>query len=254
MSRIVAIAGNTFREVIRDRIFYIIIFFAVGLIVVSKALGWISIEHDTRVIANLSLASINLFALLVTVFLGTNLVYKEVEKRTLYSVLTKDVRRYQFVLGKYFGLLATATLCVAGMGAIFFLYLLVMGGKPTAAMGLALYGILLELLIITALSILVSGLTSPILSAFIVFVLFLTGHSVEVVRKFVVEMKYEASDLPLMIAYWTIPNLENCNFKNFVGSPHSPEAKFVLFSTLYAVVYSGALMAVALVIYRRKDF
>ena len=254
MSRILAIAGNTFREVIRDRIFYILIFFAVGLIVLSKALGWISIEHDTRVIANLSLASINLFALLVTVFLGTHLVYKEVEKRTLYSVLAKDVRRWQFVLGKYFGLLATAALCVAGMGGIFFLYLLVMGGQPTGAMVLALYGILLELLIITALSLLVSGLTSPILSAFIVFVMFLTGHSVEVVRKFVVEMKYEASDLPLMVAYWIIPNLSNCNFKNFVGSDVLPDGNHVLLSTLSAGVYSGALLVLTLLVYRRKDF
>ncbi|MHC4780113.1 MAG: ABC transporter permease [Planctomycetota bacterium] len=254
MSRILAIAGNTFREVIRDRIFYIIIFFAVALIALSKALGWISIEHDTRVIANLSLAAINLFALLITIFLGTNLVYKEIEKRTLYSVLAKDVRRWQFVLGKYLGLLGTSYLCVAGMGAIFFFYLLVMGGTPDWAMVLALYGILLELMLITAISLLFSSVTSPILSACITFALFLTGHTIEVVRKFVDEMAFDSSDPLLMVAYYVIPNLENFNFKNFVGAPQLPEGRFLLFSTLYALVYSGILMAITLVIYRKKDF
>lgn len=254
MSRILAIAGNTFREVVRDRVFYILVFFAVALIAVSKALGWISIGHDVKVIADFSLTGITLFALLITVFLGTNLVYKEVEKRTLYSVLSKDVRRWQFVLGKYFGLLGTAWLCVGGMGAVFFAYLLLMGGTPTLAMGVALYGILLELTLITSLSLLFAGLTSPVLSAFITFAFFLTGHSMEVVRKFVEEMTFEKTDPLLLFAYHVLPNLENFNFKNYVGAGELPPAGFVLFSTAYAVVYSGALLAIALAVYRKKDF
>ncbi|MHC5036132.1 MAG: ABC transporter permease [Planctomycetota bacterium] len=233
MSRILVIAGNTFREVIRDRIFYILIFFAILLIVLSKALGWISIEHDERVITNLSLAAVHIFALMITVFLGTNLVYKEVEKRTLYSVLAKDVRRWQFLLGKYFGLLGTAYLCVAGMGIIFFAYLLVMGGLPTGMMVLALYGILLELMLITSISLLFSSVTSPVLSAFITFALFLTGHSME---------------------DYVLPNLENFNFKNFVGAPNGPALEHVLLSTGYAVFYTAILIAITLVIYRKKDF
>ncbi|MHC5080430.1 MAG: ABC transporter permease [Planctomycetota bacterium] len=254
MSRILVIAGNTFREVIRDRIFYILIFFAILLIVLSKALGWISIEHDERVITNLSLAAVHIFALMITVFLGTNLVYKEVEKRTLYSVLAKDVRRWQFLLGKYFGLLGTAYLCVAGMGIIFFAYLLVMGGLPTGMMVLALYGILLELMLITSISLLFSSVTSPVLSAFITFALFLTGHSMEVVRKFVKELEFDAPDPLLTFAYYVLPNLENFNFKNFVGAPNGPALEHVLLSTGYAVFYTAILIAITLVIYRKKDF
>jgi len=254
MYRMFIIAGNTFREVIRDRIFYVLLFFAVALIAVSKALGWISIEHDTRVIANISLASINLFALLITVFLGANLVYKEIEKRTLHSVLAKDIRRWQFVLGKYLGLLGTAYLCVAGMGVIFFFYLLGMGGSPTWAMVLALYGILLELMLITAVSLLFSSLTSPILSAIITFVLFLTGHYMEVIRKFLAESKDDPSDILFVFAYSVLPNLENFNFKNYVGTPGFPEAEHVLLSTLYGIVYTGLLLLITLVVYRRKDF
>ncbi len=254
MSRILVIAVNTFREVIRDRIFYILLFFAVVLIAISKALGWISIGYDERVIADFSLAAITLFSLLITVFLGTNLVYKEVEKRTIYSVLSKDLRRWQFLLGKYVGLLATASFCVVGMGVIFMVYLVAMGGTPTGAMVLALYGILLELMLITAISLLFSSVASPILSAFITFALFLTGHSMEAILEFLEVTRPGKVDPLLRFAYHVLPNLENFNFKNFVGAPESPEASFVLFSTLYALVYSGALLAITLVLYRKKDF
>jgi ABC-type transport system involved in multi-copper enzyme maturation permease subunit len=254
MTRILIIAGNTFREVIRDRIFYILLFFAIVLILISKALGWISIENDTRIIANFSLASINIFALLVTVFLGATLVYKEVEKRTLYSVLAKDVGRHHFVLGKYLGLLGTAWICVAGMGVIFFLYLLAMGGAPTAAMLLALYGVLLELTVITAVSLLFSSVTSPVLSAIITFVLFLAGHSVENIRMFLAESKDDPSDAFFVAAYYVLPNLENFNFKNFVGADRLPEAGHVLLVTLYGAVYAAVLLVVTLMVYRRKDF
>jgi ABC-type transport system involved in multi-copper enzyme maturation permease subunit len=256
MGKIIAIAGNTFREVIRDRVLYIIAFFAAALIGLSKALGWISIDHDLKVIADFSLAGIDGFALLVTVFLGTTLVYKEVEKRTLYSVLAKDIVRPQFVLGKYLGLFGTAVLCVAGMGAIFFVYLLVMGGRPTAAMALALYGIVLELMLITSISLLLSSLASPVLSAIITFALYLTGHSMEVLRKFIVELEYggKTGDWFLTFAYNVLPNLENFNFKNYVSGAALPDAGFVLFSTLYALVYSCVLLAVTLAVYQTKDF
>lgn len=254
MSRILVIAGNTFREVIRDRIFYVLVFFAAVLIAVSKALGWISIGHDTRVIADFSLAAIQLLAMTITVFLGANLVYKEIEKRTLYSVLSKDVGRWQFVLGKYAGLVATASLCVVGMGAIFFLYLLAMGGTPTGAMGVALYGILLELALVTALSLFLSSLTSPILAAIATFVLFLAGHSVEIIRDYMTVTQKGDSDLLLLVSYYVLPNLENFNFKNYVGAPAPPPGEFILLATAYGVVYAGALLALTLLVYRRKDF
>ncbi len=254
MGKVIAIAGNTVREVVRDKVFYILVFFAVLLIAVSKALGWISMEQDVKVMKDFSIAAINLFVLLITIFLGTTLVYKEIDKRTIYTILSKDVGRWQFVLGKYFGLLAAASMCMAGMTAVFIVYLLVMGGGVEASLFLAVGGMLLELMLITSVSLLFSGLTSPVLSAFITFCFFLLGHSVEVLRKFVEEFEFQGLEPMANAIYYLFPNLENCNFKMYVGSGTLPEAAHVLWAAAYAAGYSAALIGITLVIYRRKDF
>jgi len=254
MGKVAVIALNTVREVVRDKVFYILLFFAVLLIAVSKALGWISMDQDVKVIKDLSITAINLFVPLITVFLGTNLVYKEVEKRTLFTILSKDIGRWQFVLGKYFGLLSAAVLCVLGMSGVFFLYLLLMGGDLEASLFLAIYGIVLELTLITSISLLFSSLTSPILSAFITFVFYLLGHSVEVLRKFVEEYEYKGFEPVARAVYYLLPNLENSNFKLFVGSSQLPEAGHVVWATVYVVGYSAVLLGLTLLVYRRKSF
>jgi ABC-type transport system involved in multi-copper enzyme maturation permease subunit len=254
MGKAAAIAQNTVREIVRDKVFYILVFFALSLIALSKALGWISMQQDVKVIQDIALAAINLFVLLITIFLGTNLVYKEVEKRTIYSVLSKDVGRWQFVLGKALGLWATAVLCVAGMSATAVLYLVLLGGTLEPAFFLALYGIVLELGLITSISLLFSSLTSPVLSAFITFAFYVAGHSVEVLRKFVDEALARGFDPVAEFVYYALPNLENSNFKMFVGSPDLPEAGHVLWATVYTAVYSAVLIGLTLVVYRRKSF
>lgn len=254
MKRTAVIALNTVREVVRDRIFYILVFFAVLLIAVSKALGWISIDQDVKIIRDFSLAAIQLFVLLVTIFLGTNLVYKEVDKRTIYTILSKDIRRWQFVLGKYAGLWATAILCVAGMSAVFLLYLLLLGGSPDAAILLALYGIVLELAVITSLSLLLSSLTSPVLSAFLTLGLFGVGHSVDVLRRFTEELAYDSVEPLARAAYYLLPNLENFNYKTYVGSGRLPPAGDVLGATAYAAVLSAVFLALTLLVYRKRQF
>jgi len=254
MGRIAAIAMNTVREVMRDRVFYILVFFAILLIATSKALGWISMDQDVKVIQDFSLAAIHLFVLLITIFLGTNLVYKEVEKRTIYTILSKDIRRWHFVLGKYFGLLGTALLCVAGMSAVFFVYLLILGGRWETSLFLAIYGMVLELALITSLSLFFSSLTSPVLSAFLTLSIYMVGHSVDVLRKFVEELNYESFDFIATSIYYLLPNLENVNFKMYVGSGHLPETGEVALASLYMLVYTAILLGLTLLIYRRKQF
>ena len=125
--RILAIALNTFREAVRDRVLLGVVAVASGVLLFTLALGELSLEQEARVIEDIGLASISLFSVAVAVFLGSSLLYKEIERKTLYVILPKPVRRWEFLLGKLFGITATGVVFVATMGA---LQLLVMAAQP----------------------------------------------------------------------------------------------------------------------------
>src|SRR5512138_1237065 len=113
--RVLTIAGNTFRENIRDRILYNLILFALIMILSSLSLGKLTLGNEDKVILDLGLSSISIFGMLIAIFIGIGLVYKELEKRTVYALLAKPVHRYEWILGKYLGLLFTLLVNVAIM-------------------------------------------------------------------------------------------------------------------------------------------
>jgi Cu-processing system permease protein len=253
-ARVVAIAGNTFREVKRDRVLYLLVFFALVLMALGRALGWISIEEDVKLVIDLSLAAISLFALLITIFLGASLIYKEVDKRTLYTILSKDVGRTEFVLGKFLGLLGTFAVCILLMGAAFAVNVLLCGGTLNATMGAALYGLLLELTVITAFSIAFAMVTSPILSAIVTLAFYLVGHSTEILRKFS-ENPAHAGFRPLATAlYYVLPNLENFNLRYEAAYALPVPAVRLLLMTGYAVLFAGIFLGAASLVFGRKSF
>ncbi|MFT3923157.1 MAG: ABC transporter permease [Myxococcales bacterium] len=141
MSRIYAIALNTFREAVRDRVLYGVLGFACAVLFFTLALAQLSLHEQERVVADIGLASISLFSVVVAVFLGSSLLYKEIERKTLYVILPKPIRRAEFLLGKYAGILFTAAVFVALMGA---LQLWITSVQAGVDMGLAL-GVLLGL-------------------------------------------------------------------------------------------------------------
>lgn len=118
MSRIWAIAINTFREAVRDRVLYAVLGFATAILLFTLAIAELSLDQQERVVRDLGLASISLFSVVVAIFLGSSLLYKEIERKTLYVILPKPIRRHEFLLGKYGGITLTATVFIALMGAI----------------------------------------------------------------------------------------------------------------------------------------
>ncbi len=254
MSTVGAIAFNTFREVKRDRVLYLLLFFAVGLMALSQALGWISIEEDVKLVTDLSLAAVSVFALLITIFLGANLIYKEIDKRTLYTILAKDVSRAQFIIGKFLGLLGTFTICLLLMGGAFVINLMISGGSVNATMGAAVYALLLELTVITSFSIFFALLTSPILSAICTLAFYLVGHSTETLRSFT-EVKGREGLRPIANAlYYALPNLENFNLRYEASYAMPIEASRLLAMTGYAALISSIFIGAAIVIFNRKNF
>jgi Cu-processing system permease protein len=251
---VIAIAANTFREVKRDRVLYLLVFFALILMALGQALGWISIEEEVKLVTDLSLAAISVFALLITIFLGASLIYKEVDKRTLYTILSKDVGRTQFVLGKFFGLLGTFAVCILLMGSAFAANVLLCGGSLNPTMAAALYALLLELTVITAFSIAFALVTSPILSAICTLAFYLVGHSTEILVKFTAGPAHAGFRPFAKALYYVIPNLENFNLRYEAAYAIPVPAVRLLLMTGYAVVVSGLLLAFASAVFSRKSF
>ncbi len=116
--RIWAIAINTFREAVRDKVLYGVLAFASGVLLFTLALAQLSLNQQRRVVLDVGLATISLFSVVIAIFLGSSLLYKEIERKTLYVILPKPIRRHEFLLGKYLGIAVTAAVFIAIMGAI----------------------------------------------------------------------------------------------------------------------------------------
>jgi ABC-type transport system involved in multi-copper enzyme maturation permease subunit len=275
VKKVTVIARNTFREAIRDRILYLILVFAVLVIVTTKALGWISVEHDQQIILDLSLLAISLFCVIIAVFVGTGLIYKEMDKRTIYTILSKPVDRWQFVLGKYLGLAFTVCLIAFLMELFLLGYLAVLGYLPEEAnvRRMLLYSLLLihgEILITTAVAIALSLVTSPVLSAVLTLVIWLAGNASQEIMNLSGTMANLAADSGSAMfgalewitrgIYCITPHLNYFSeFKAYAVWPDPAKlaeitALAVGGRLLYAVAYTVLLLCLSVLIFRRRSF
>src|ERR1700677_2470179 len=186
-ARILHIASNTFREAVRDRVLYNLIAFALLLSGAAILVGQISIDIERLVVINLGLTAVSLFGVVIAIFIGIGLVSKEIDKRTLYTVLSRPVRRWEFVVGKFFGLTGTLLVNTFFMSVGVFLALLYVAHKfntMDAWVLVALYFIVLQFLIVCALALFFSSFSTPLMSAVFTFALFLIGGLAENLRGF----------------------------------------------------------------------
>src|SRR5438552_6537994 len=177
--RVAAIARNAFREAVRDRVLYNLVIFALLLIAGAVFLGELSAGQEAKIIVDLGLSAMLLFGVFIAIFVGVGLVYKEIERRTLYAILSKPIGRGQFLLGKYFGLCATLLVNVAVMGAALSLALVYVshGWDPLAIkIWPSIMLIYFELMILTGVALLFSTFSSPALSGLLTFFVFVIGH------------------------------------------------------------------------------
>ncbi len=261
--KILTIAHNTFRENIRDKILYNLILFALIMILSSIALGQLTLGQEEKVIVDLGLTSISVFGTLIAIFIGIGLVYKELEKRTVYALLAKPVRRYEFVLGKYLGLLFTLTVNVIIMVAGLFLTLLCHGGVGVlsyARLLPAVYLVLLSLALTTAVALLFSTFSTPALSALFTLFLWGTGHFNSDLLEFGRLTKSVFVEKLCRFLYYALPNFGNYSWagsQNVLQSaayfrPVAPST--VAWITVYTLIYCGILLLMAVAIFSRRDF
>ena len=254
-TRILHIASNTFREAVRDRVLYNLIAFAVLISGAAILVGQISIGIERLVVVNLGLTAVSLFGVVIAIFIGIGLVSKEIDKRTLYTVLSRPVQRWEFIVGKFFGLAGTLVVNTFFMAIGVFAALLYVSRHFQAADGwilVALYFIVLEFLIITALALLFSSFSSPLLSAVFAFSLFVIGSFAEDLRGFAAMAPGVTRWLATATAY-LVPNFSSLNIITSVAHEQPVAAQLVLANTLYALLYAGMAVCGAVLIFERRN-
>jgi ABC-type transport system involved in multi-copper enzyme maturation permease subunit len=267
MSAIGQVAVSVFRESVRDKVPYNLVVFAVLLIGASYLLGQLTAGQEVKIIKDLGLASTAVFGLFIAVFIGIGLVSKEVERRSIYSLLAKPISRTQFILGKYFGLVLTLGVNVLVMtGALYFVLAVMAWLTPDnlqlaweapatdPALLKAVGLIFVELMLVTAIALLFSTFSSAMLSAAVTFGLYVAGHFSADLRAFdsVVE-----SPLAAAIArgtYYLLPNLAIFDVKAQVVHAQPVPWGLVAGATAYGLVYIALLLVAASWIFSRRDF
>lgn len=256
MRNVWTVATNTFREAVRDRVLYNLVFFALLMIGASILVGQISIGIEQTVIVSLGLTATSVIGLMIAIFIGVGLVSKEMDKRTLYALLAKPVERWQFLIGKFIGLVMTLAVNTAVMAVG--LYAVLWSVKHPlehndAYVLVAVYLILLKLAIIVALALLFSCITSPFLAILFTFGIYIAGvfaHDLRTVQA--VNLSDASMQLMRGISY-LLPNFENFNVMGAVAHGQAVAWPLVWQATLYAVLYCAIVLAAASAVFSRRN-
>jgi len=252
-----AIARNTFREAVRDRVLYNLLLFALLLIGGAIFLGELSGGQEAKIIVDLGLSATLLFGVFIAIFVGVGLVYKEIEKRTLYAILSKPVSRGQFLFGKYVGLCLTllVNVLVMGTGVSLALAYVAKGWHPLiVAIWPATFLIYFELALITGVALLFSSFSSPALSALLTFLVFIIGHLSADLKAFASSLGGVNARWFFNALYYLLPNLSHYSFITAAAHGDLPTATTFLLAVAYAFVYIAVLLSAATLIFNQRNF
>ncbi len=261
------IAINGFREAVRDKVMYSLVAFAILLIGISYMLGQLTAGQDLKIMKDLGLSSIAIFGLFMAVFIGIGLVSKEVERRSVYSLLAKPVRRADIVLGKYFGLVLTLVVNVTVMTIAMYLVLAYVGSGQTElareareaspvdpAMIKAVALTLVQLMIVTATALFFSTFSTPMLSAALTFGVYVAGFFSADLRNFDQVVNSPAAVAIARGLYYVLPNLGAFDVTAQVVHGIHVGWRYVAVTSLYGFTYIAILLTISVAVFSRRDF
>jgi ABC-type transport system involved in multi-copper enzyme maturation permease subunit len=256
MRRVAVVALNTFREAVRDRVLYNLVFFALLMMAAAVAVGQISIGIEQTVIVSLGLSAISVIGLLISIFIGVALVSKEMDKRTLYALLAKPVQRWEFLLGKFAGLVLTLAVNTAAMALGLLLVMIYVKHsleRSDAVVLVAVYFILLKLALIVALALLFSCFTTPLLAILFTVGVYIVGLYVQELRNLPVEVMSPAMAALTKWLSYVLPNFENFNVMAMAAHGRAVPGALILQNTLYTVVYCTIVLTAAAAVFSRRN-
>jgi len=252
--KIKTIALNTFREAIRDKIFYNLLIFALLVIVTSMLIGDLSIGQNEKFIKDIGLAAISFFGVLTAILVGISLVYKEIDRRTVYTIISKPVHRYEFLLSKYFGLCLTLLVNVAVMSFFLFVILWWKGYSPSLSLLKAVLLIFFELILLTSIALLFSTFSSPTLSAIFTIAIYIIGHLTSDLREIEQAVQSKFYHYLINLCYYTLPNFSNFNIRAEAVHEIDLGATCVLGVVLYSILYTSMVLLISILSFQKREF
>ena len=253
MRRLFAIALNTFKEAVRDRVLYSILFFAVGMMVISLALQDITIGDQAKIVRSVAQGAIDFFGSLIAMFLGVSLVWKEIERRTAYTILSKPIPRWMFILGKYLGLMLTLVVEVAIMLAVYCVLMTVQQKFPPPVVFVSIGMLLLELMLLTAWATLFSTYSAPTTASFFTLAIFAIGHLADDIWLYGNKAQSEVIRELSHQLYWILPNLEVFNLRPVAVHELPIPWTQVWSGALYGLGYTAAVLCLAMAVFHNRD-
>jgi Cu-processing system permease protein len=253
MRTIRAVALNTFRESVRERILAAALVF--GLVVMSSSvfLSPLAVGARQKIVMDVALAAISIIGVLVAIFLGSALVHKEMEKRAIYLVLTRPVSRSAYIVGKLFGVAAAVAAVFAAMTAVMIAAIALGRGTLGPAVFAAVYLSLLEAIVVSSIVMLFSTFTTPMLTSLFTLGLFAAGSLSGDLKTFAAKFGGAGMKAATELFYYLLPNLKAFNLRHEAVHGLPFRGTDVLLATIYAAVYSAVAIYFACLIFARRE-
>lgn len=249
------IAKNTFRELARNKMLYLILFFGILLIIFSLALAALSLGQTDKIVGDFGLAMIEMFGLLSVIFIGSQILFKEIEGKTIYLILSKPIARYEFILGKFFGF-ALILLCIILFQSVLFAGVVWYAGTPwTYLFVVAIVFTYLKLMVLFAIILFFSTFISSLLSILLTVGIYVISHSISPLIDTAIRNSNVAFLRFSQFLYLLFPNFEGLNYaKNIIGTPETISRMSLLLNGTHALVYVGLILLFTVLIFNKKTF
>jgi ABC-type transport system involved in multi-copper enzyme maturation permease subunit len=253
MRAIRAIAVNTFREAIRDRILYLFIGFAIIMVISTKLFGMLTVGDESKIVKDIGLAAMQFFSMLIAVMMSMLLISREVDNRTVFNILSKPVRRWQFILGKYLGLVAIVAVNLLLITLVLVVMVLIYTGQFDPMLVFAAAMTMLEMSVVAAFATLFAVLTRPILGSLMTLAMFIVGHTSADLWMLTRHLPGTFTRAVITVVYYLVPNLERFNFKTEVVHDLLIHPAAVGWAVVYAFSFAAVLLFLAALRFQTKD-
>jgi len=254
--RLFSIALNTFKESIRNKILIGVLLFSVLIIISTMVLVQLTIGQWMKITVDIGMGAISLFGNLMAIFLGINLVAREIDRKTVYTIVSKPIKRYEFILSKYLGLILTILINVVLMLIVLIIILkfYVKYDIPFIGIFQSFYLLILEFMIISAIAIFFSTFSTPIMSATFSLTLWFIGHLLSDLKFWSEKSENEAFKLMINTIYYILPDLELLNLKSNIVYQITADANYIMWVSSYALLYSLMILIFSILIFEQRDF
>ena len=254
LDRIAAVAGNTLREAVRDRVLYTLLFFALAMIGSGVLLSTLSYVEHERILQDVGFAAVRVFGVAIAVFVGIGLVQKEVDRRTIFTILSKPIARAEFLIGKYLGLLATLCLQIAVM-ALGFAAASLAAGAPLGGAHAAAFALIgVEVAVVIAIALLFSAFTSPMLASLFTVGIWLIGHLSRDLRSLGAQSSEEFVKRATEWLYRALPDLSAFDLTQHAVHGLPIATSDVALPLVYGIGWVALALVAAAWIFDRRDF